>query len=286
MVKRGAMVALTGLALVLAGCDRKPTGQSVAVVNGEEISIGELNAELQAANVPPSADQKAVKAQLLQNVVNRRLLAQDARENGVDKSPDFLTRQRRLQDELLIAMNAERQAGSQKLPDQKAIDGFIAAHPEAFNSRQILSLQQIVIDPPSNAKTLEPLKDAHTLDAVAATLTRIGVPFTRTSGRLDTAQIPPEALKRIFALPPTEPFVLPANGKLFANVIVGREPVSMSQDDMRKVALEMLRRQSTQKGLADEIKQLRAKAKIEYQPGYAPPANAAGAAAGAAPKAS
>lgn len=282
MFRRGTLIAVSSLALLAAGCDRKPTGQSVAVVNGDEISIGELNAELQQANVPQGADQKAVRAQLLQNIISRRLLAQDARKNGVDKTPEFLSRQRRLTDELLIAMNAERQNGSQKLPDQKAIDQFIAANPQAFAQRQVLALQQIAIDPPSDPKSLEPLKDAHSLDAVAAALTKLNIPFTRTSGRLDTASVPPEVLKRILALPSTEPFVLPAGGKLFANVIVGREPVAMSADDMRKAALGALRKQNEDKSLNDQVKQLRSTAKIEYQPGYAPPPTGSGTPAAAA----
>ncbi len=283
MLKRGALLAMTGLALATAACDRKPTGQSVAVVNGEEISAGELNGDLQQANVPPGADQKLARQQLLQGLIDRRLLAQEARKDGVDKSPEFLSRQRRMTDELLIAMNAERQAGSKKLPDQAAVDAFMAQHPYAFGQRQILTLQQIAIDPPSDPKALAPLAEAHTMDAVAATLTRLKIPFVRTNGKLDTASVPPEALKRIFALPPTEPFVLPANGKLYANVIVGREPVQMSQDDMRKAAVAGLRQQTTRDGLASELKQLRAKAKIEYQPGYAPVASATPA-AGAAKK--
>ncbi len=283
MMKRGALLAVTALSLVTVACDRKPTGQSVAVVNGEEISAGELNGELQLANVPPGADQKLARQQLLQGLIDRRLLAQAARKNGVDKSPEFLSRQRRLTDELLIAMNAERQAGSQKLPDQAAVDAFIAQNPYQFGQRQILALQQIAIDAPSDPKALAPLADAHSLDAVAATLTRLKIPFTRTSGRLDTASVPPEALKRIFALPATEPFVLPANGKLYANIITGREPVQMSQDEMRKAALGALRQQNTRSALASDVKQLRSTAKIEYQPGYAPVANATPA-AGAAKK--
>jgi EpsD family peptidyl-prolyl cis-trans isomerase len=272
MLKRGALLAVCGMSLAVAGCDRKPSGQSVAVVNGEEVSIGELNSELSTANVPQGADQKKVMAQLLQNVINRRLLAQDARKQGVDKSPEFLSRQRRMTDELLIAMNTERATGSQKLPDQAAIDKFVNEHPYSFAQRQILNLQQVAFDTPSDPKVLAPLRDAHSLDAVAAALTKLGIPFTRTSGRLDSATVPPEALTRIFALPATEPFVLPARGKLYANIIVGREPVTMSADDTRKAAAAALRQQTTEKSLEDQVKQLRASAKIEYQPGYAPPA--------------
>ena len=40
MLKRSALLAMTALSLTTAACDRKATGQSVAVVNGEEISAG------------------------------------------------------------------------------------------------------------------------------------------------------------------------------------------------------------------------------------------------------
>lgn len=283
MIKREALIVAGGLLMMLSACDKKATGQSVAVVNGEEISAGELNAELQAANLPPSADQKIAKTQMLQNIINRRLLAQQARKDGIDKSPDFLSRERRMTEQLLIAMDAERTAGSQKLPDQAAIDAYIAAHPEDFAQRQILMLQQIAIDPPSDPRKLAPLKDAHSLDAVAATLTKLGITFQRSSGKLDTATIPAEALKRINALPATEPFVLPANGKLFANVITSREPVNISTDDQRKLAVQVMRREAQTKALETEVKNLRSSAKIEYQPGFAPPADAA--AAGGAAKA-
>ena len=41
------------------------------MVNGEEISLPELNTELAAANIPATADKKAVMPQLLQRMVDR-----------------------------------------------------------------------------------------------------------------------------------------------------------------------------------------------------------------------
>ncbi len=55
------------LAILLAtgGCNKEATGQSVAVVNGEEVSESELNEELAAANIPETADKKLIMPQLL-----------------------------------------------------------------------------------------------------------------------------------------------------------------------------------------------------------------------------
>ena len=60
MSARHYLLPIAAACLPLAACGPKATGQSVAVVNGEEISVAELNAELATANVPASADRKAV----------------------------------------------------------------------------------------------------------------------------------------------------------------------------------------------------------------------------------
>src|SRR4029079_16187186 len=73
---------------VTAGSE--PTGQVVATVNGQEITLRELNAELGAA--PPPIDPKAAKAAeqaALRSIIGRKVLAGAAREQGLDKTPDF-----------------------------------------------------------------------------------------------------------------------------------------------------------------------------------------------------
>lgn len=268
MTNRPVVGILFALAL-LPGCGQKATGQTVAVVNGEEITAGELNAELSAANLPPSAG-KDVRAQLLQNIINRRLMAQRAQELGVDKSPEYLTKKRQLDEQLLISLSAERQADTATLPDPKAIDAFIAANPGMFQNRQSLTLQQLQFPLPEDAKVMAQLKEAHSLEAVAATLQAANLPFTRGSSKVDTGSLPTPVLNQINALPATEPFIVPANGQMVASVIVGREPIPVSAEQGRKLAIEGMRREDVSKRLEKELEQRRANAKIEYQPGYDP----------------
>ena len=81
-----AYVSLVAALLVTSGCGKKATGQVVAVVNGDEITLDELNAELNNVNLPPSADKKLAMRQLLQQVIDRRLLAQTAKEQGAGEA--------------------------------------------------------------------------------------------------------------------------------------------------------------------------------------------------------
>lgn len=258
------------LILLLSACGAKPEGQTVAVVNGEEISIGELNAELASANIPSSADKKTVTPRLLQRVVDRRLMAQRAAEQGLDQTPEFITQQRRQNEDLLIRMAAKRLADTTKLPDPAAVDAFMAANPDMFADRTVLLLDQLQFVAPTGAEQLQMLKGDHSISELAASLTGMGIPFVRTDAKLDTATVPPAVLKQIYALPPGEPFIVPIGGRSYASVITGRERPNASLEENRRIAVEAMRQKSLNETLDRELKQMRAAAKIEYQQGYAP----------------
>jgi EpsD family peptidyl-prolyl cis-trans isomerase len=272
MLSRPAFATVIALSVLTSGCSKQATGQTVAVVNGEEISASELNAELAAANIPQGADKKKVLPQLLQRIIDRRVMVQRAQEQGLDKSPDFLTRQRRANDELLISMLSQRQSDSMKVPTPQEVDAFIAANPGMFAQRSILLLDQLQFDAPKDQAGLQRLSKDQSLEALATSLSDMGIQFARGKSRVDTATIPTEVMRQIEAVPRGEPFIIPASGKLVASVITGREASSTSADQNRKLAVDALRRQNLNRNLQDQLKQSRAQAEIKYQPGYEPPA--------------
>ena len=270
MLNRPTMALTIGLSLFLGACGSQATGQAVAVVNGEEITISELNSELASANIPESADKKKVMPQLLQQIVDRRLLAQRASEQGIDKTPDFLNQERRLREGLLLSLASKRQADTIKIPDQRAIDAFIAANPSLFRDRSVLVLDQLQFQPPVSEAQIARLKNDHSIEALATSLTALGMPFVRTDAKLDTATVPPAVMKQIEALPAGEPFIVPIGGRMYASVIKGRQAVNPTVEENRRVAVEAIRRQSLESSYAAQLKQMRDQAEIEYQDGYAP----------------
>src|SRR3546814_15555745 len=76
-------------ALALWGCGKEATGQVGAGVNGEEITLREINAELGSRPIPEGVDKKVIQQAALQRLVERRLLAQAARDDELDKTPDY-----------------------------------------------------------------------------------------------------------------------------------------------------------------------------------------------------
>lgn len=260
------------LTVALAACDKKPTGQIVAVVNGEEISQSELNQEIQGANIPAGADKKAVMRDVLQRVIDRRLLAQAAKDQGIDRDPAYVSMQRRMSEELLVQMSAKKASDSIKVPDAAAIDKFVSENPAMFGQRMKLKLDQIAFEMPRNPEALKQFSNDHSLEAVAATLTRLNMKYQRGAGAVDTGTIAAPMLKQIEALPPGEPFIVPVQGKVVASVITGREPIALTPEQIRPLAVESIRSKELSGIGTSRIKDARTKAKIEYAPDFAPKA--------------
>ena len=283
--KSGLAVATLTIALLTSACnpfEKKPGGQVVAVVNGEEITQQDLNAELGNVQIPPGVDRSKILAQVLQRIVDRKLLVQRAKEQGLDKSSDYLTQLRRMQDELAISLLSSNAAKAIPLPDQTAITGFIASHPAAFGERKRYELDQISIPQSTDRAILKQLEPIHNIDQVAALLTAAGVKFTRGPAAFDSALAPPELSQKIAALPPGEPFVVPFNGRFLVNVITSVKLMPMTSDDSKPAALELMRQQSLNDTMQKQLRDARAKAKIQYQSGFEPPKDAPAGGAAAA----
>ncbi|MBT2186175.1 EpsD family peptidyl-prolyl cis-trans isomerase [Sphingobium nicotianae] len=276
-----SLVTLASLSLALAACQKKAEGQVVAIVNGEEITLTELNAEIAELNVPASADKNLVRQRVLARMVDRRLLVQAAKEAGLDRDPTYLTQQRRMEEQLLVSMYGKKAMDTIKVPDAVALDRFISTHPTAFGGRKRYKLDQLLIDVPSDPKRLKELESAHTLADVATKLTAMGIAFQRGTGQFDSASVAPQVLQRIEALPPGEPFIVPNGNKLVINAITGSEPITLSTEQARQVAAQAMRNEELNKIGESRLKEAKAKAKIEYQTGFEPKTDAAGGLGGA-----
>ena len=256
-------------ALMSASCQKKPGGQTVAVVNNEEITASDLNAALTGAgSATNSAD---LRSTTLQKLIDRKLLVQQARSDGLDKSPDYLNQLRRVTDDLLINMLISRRLNTSQVPTANEINQFEASHPGMFANRENWTLQQIIFPIPKDKSVQAKLSSAKTLDEVAQTLTSSGIQFTRATRKLDSALFPQLAYAQIAKAAPGEPFIAPGPDKAVANVIAAREPNPLTGDQARSAALEMIRREQADKVAQDRVNELRGKAKIEYQQGFAPP---------------
>lgn len=257
------------LAFIVSSCEKKPGGQTVAVVNNEEITAADLNAELNNSNTGADAS-KEVRAQALQRIIDRRLLAQQAKADGLDKSPEFLNQQRRATEDLLINMLVSRQVNTQQVPTAAEIAKFEASRPNLFAKREIWSLNQLVYPLPKDAALTAKIAAAKSLDEIAQTLTAAGIQYTRATKQFDSAMLPPKLYDQLSTLAPGEPFIAPGPDKAVASVITARQASPFSPDQQQQLAVSQMKREQLNNVVGQRLKDLKAKAKIQYQPGFSP----------------
>jgi peptidyl-prolyl cis-trans isomerase C len=265
------MRVLCGLLILLAcsSCDKKAEGQTVAVVNNDEITASEVNAELAGANLAPDVDKKQAASRALQSLIDRRLLAAQARKDGIDRSPEFISRQRRATEELLIGMLASRQMDVDKLPTDAEIAAIQSKYPQGFAKREVWSLEQLQYQTPSSPAVLAKLLQTKTLEQIATVLTESGIPFQRGRNQLNTSLIPADMYSRLATLPAGEPFIVPNGGRSVASLITARAPAPLVGPAARSEAVNVIRREAGTRLLEKRLKDLRGTAKIEYKQGFA-----------------
>jgi EpsD family peptidyl-prolyl cis-trans isomerase len=270
MMKRLGIGAVC-VAALLAGCkDKTPQGQVAATVNGNEVTLQELNAELTAANLPANVDKKAAQRAMLQRVIERKLLVAAAADQGLDKTADFLANKRRMDETLVAQAYAKKQLAAVPVPSGAEITKFMNDHPNVFLQREQLVLDQIRFAPPKDISSLKALENDHSMDAVAAHLGQMGIKFQRGSAQLDTGQAPTQLIKLINAAPPTEPFVVPDRGIITVNLVKARRAVAIDPAQAKSGAVNAWRQQKFEEQLNQQVTALKSSAKVTYQGGFAP----------------
>lgn len=292
-----ALVGLSLLALV-AGCDgkgggKKPAGQVVATVNGDDITIHELNSELAQTQAPADAPRKLIESVVLSRVIERKMLADTARERGLDKNPNFLLTQRRVDDGLLVQALQASIAQKIQPATREAAQKYMEAHPALFASRKIYTIDQIQFLRPKNIGQLG-LGPAKTMADVEQVLSSANVEYRRQPATVDGLSVNPaltDAIEKITARNPDEVFMFADQPQgapapvMFVNKVIETKVTPFSGEKAISFAQQLVQREATQTKLAAELKAITAanKTKIVYADGYGPPAPPkAIAAAGAA----
>ncbi len=284
-----AWMLLAVASLALTACNKgsdKPEGQVVATVDGKEITVNEVNAEMNAIGSQANgAPRKLVEAVGLARVIERKMLAAEARTRKLDQSPQFVLAKTRNDENLLVqALQAEVAGKVPETPREQA-QKYINDNPIIFGDRRILILDQIQFLQGPSFATL-PLKEAKSMQAVERMLLAANVEFRRAPQQLDTLVLDPRLSKEVVRLaagPNGEPFMFtdqPAGAPapiVYVNVVSEMKVEPFIGERAIAYAQQLIQRQEIAKRLQAELTRLREamKGKIVYAAGYDTPENIA-----------
>lgn len=264
-------VCVAALSIAVAGCGKHaPSGQTVATVNGTVITQSELNMELSAAGLTGSAPAD-VRNKVLQSMIDRTLVDQQAKKDGIDKTPEFVLIDKRAHD-ILLAQRAMQtaSAGGQTPPRDTEINDYLDKHPALGSARSLLTIDQVKFAAPGTVAEAKAFTPAKTMDQLIAVLQSQGKQFEHGQTIIDSAQVPDTMLGQIRKTTSGEPLLIVQGATAVANVLVNEKANPANSSDAADLAKKRIMAERTQASLRQRQASLRQTAQIQYATGFAP----------------
>jgi EpsD family peptidyl-prolyl cis-trans isomerase len=248
----------------------------VAVVGDREITLRELQSEMTGSTAATPAAEKAQQKVALERIIQRVILANAARKQGLDKDPSYALLKQRADETLLAQLLEKKLESSVPPPTKEEVDQFQQTNPNLFAERKILDVEQIRLAHDSSPDFIAKFKPLKTMDQVADFLNQNHIPFQRGTNTMDAVGQNPKLLSAILALPPHEVFVLSTPTEIFVNEIQGIRTQPFEGDAATKYAVNYLKTQHLRDAVTKQMGRLitsaRSSVRInkEYQPQPAP----------------
>jgi EpsD family peptidyl-prolyl cis-trans isomerase len=273
---------------ILGGKPPAPTGQVVATIGNQEITLRQLQAELANVAITDPQQLKTAEQRALQLIITRTLMANAARGQGLDKNPDFALQRQRAIDAILADDLQAKVAASVPAPSQDEIQRFVSNNPDMFAQRKVWDVDQIRLAIPDNPNVLRPLAPLNTLQDVQAYLSSQHIDFNRSDSTVDAASLDPAVVAQIVKLPADTVFVIPAGRYVLVNQIKDTRVVPMKTDLTSKYAAQLLRSQHVQAAVRQEMQTVVGDGMktVQYSPAFRPAPDTQQASAPAATPAS
>ena len=296
----------SGLALVavLTGCgsgsDEPGATRVAAKVNGDEITVQQIDQAMQRQGNVPEAQGKQVQKQILDRLVDQQLLVQKALESKLDREPRVEQAIEAARRQILAQAYVEQVVGAAGKATGDTVKEFYAQHPELFQERRVYRFAQMTVIAPADrhdairAKLVEldrqPDK-GRILPQLAEWLKSENLRFRVTQATQGAEQLPLEALSQYHRMKVGDIMFAPGAQGVVISQLTAAHTQPLSEQQAQPFIEQYLQNRERAKLSDEEMKRLRAAARIEYigefaklpQQPASPSAPAAGSATGGAP---
>jgi EpsD family peptidyl-prolyl cis-trans isomerase len=260
--------ALILVAATLTACgdkakEKKP-GQALASVNGAEVTVLQLNEELQRAGVT-AAQQDTASKQLLQVLIDRQLLQEAAAKENLDRDPKVMQAIDRAKALIIAQAYLQKRIGNVAKPTSAEVEDYFNKNPDFFSNRKQFSMSELVIGANDLTPEVRSAADsAKSLEEVAVWLDAHKIKYGRTQVTRSTADVPPALSAKLLGMPKGQLFVVKEGPRaMFISVTEIKDaPVTLA---VAAPQIEQFLMNRKNKELASaELNRLRGDAKIEY----------------------
>lgn len=271
------------LSLQLAACGERrkdrPATQPAAKVNGDEVTVQQINLVLQQRNLRPEQTDAASR-QVLERLVDQTLAVQKADELKLDRDIRVIQQVEAARREILARAYAEKVGEAAAKPTAEDVHKVYDERPALFKERRIYSLQEIAIEArPDQVATLkEKLGTVKNIGEFVDHLKAQELRFVPSQAVRAAEQLPLLSLETFSRMREGQAILVPNPTGAQVIVVAGWRNQPVSEEQARPAIEQFILNERRRKLVDDDLKALRAAARIEYlgkfaegaQPGAAP----------------
>lgn len=249
----------------LTACSKqKGGGQSLARVNGEDITVLQVNDELSRANVPADQQQDASK-KILESLIDRQVIVEEAMHEKIDRSPSVLQAIERAKAQIIEQAYIQKVTAKIETPSAAETSDYFHKHPEIFGDGKLYHMNSLLIaGRDMNDQLKKELGSAKSLEEIAAWMSSHNVHYARGVASRTTMSMPPEMAARLISMHTGQMFVVNEGGNSMVVSIADIKDSPISFEDAAPAIEKYISVKNTRDVVDTEVKHLRSLAKIEY----------------------
>ena len=265
-----ALLLVTAAGLSACGSKEKKAGQALVRVNGEEITVLQINDELRRAGVQADQQKTATK-QLLESLIDRQLILAEAMRNKIDRTPEVMQAIERAKAQIISQAYLKSIVTKIDKPSVAEINDYFQKHPEYFTQRKQYDIQQLVIATKDISDELKlAIDSAKSLNDVAAWLDGHNLRYARGQLSRSTTDLPEQVVAKLKEMHKGELFLFNEGENSVLNAITDVKDSPVTIKNAAPQIQQYLINKKNKEAAEAEITLLRSMAKIEYLNASAP----------------
>ena len=291
--RRGAhllALAVVASAALLSGCgDKKDkaASQTAAKVNKDEITVHQINFMLQQQRGLRPDQVDAATRQILDRLIDQQLALQKVDDLKLDRDPRVVQQMEAARREILARAYFEQIGEKAPKPTAEEIHKYFEDKPALFRDRRIYSIQEIAIEarPEQIPELRERLSAAKNINEFIEYLKSKDFRFSGNQAVRAAEQLPLNSLDTFARMSDGQAVLVPAANGVQVILLAGSRSQPVTEEQARPAIEQYLLNDRKRKLVEEEVKAMRAAAKIEYVGKFAEAAASAPAATTTAPTA-
>lgn len=278
-------VAAVVAAVLLAGCGQKKESaatQTAARVNKSEITVHQINFALQQQRGLRPDQAEAAGRQVLERLIDQELALQKAEDLKIDRDPRVVQQLEAARREIIARAYLEKVGEAAPRPTADEVQQYYDGKPALFAQRRIYNLQEISIEAPADQVPAlrERLAASATLADFLEHLKASDLRFSGTQAVRAAEQLPLASLDAFAGMKDGQALLVPSATGAQVVVLAGSRTQPVTLEQARPAIEQFLLNERRRKLVEDDLKALRAGARIDYVGAFAGGAAASAPAAG------